>query len=104
MLEFLLVDEHHSLSKHFYPAMIHWSRARRFASTSHGRLANIPIGAQAGDIVCIILGGSVPYVLRPQKDGYYSLVGECYLHGLMHGEAESVLQSRSRYTQEFAIR
>jgi hypothetical protein len=39
-----------------------------------------------GDIVCILFGAGVPFILRPEDD-HYLLVGECYVHGIMDGEA-----------------
>jgi hypothetical protein len=38
------------------------------------------------DTVCVILGADVPFVLR-KKGNYYQLIGECYVHGLMLGQA-----------------
>jgi hypothetical protein len=38
------------------------------------------------DILCIFLGGNVPFILRPLGDGSYELVGEAYVHGVMDGE------------------
>ena len=51
-----------------------------------GRLAQVPPSAAVGDVLCIPLGSAVPFVVRPVLDGY-QLVGECYVHGLMKGEA-----------------
>ena len=34
----------------------------------------------------ILYGWKTPFVLRPVSEGYL-LIGECYVHGLMHGEA-----------------
>ena len=45
----------------------------------------VPIGALKGDLVAIISGASTPFILRSKGDGYI-LVGECYVHGIMHGE------------------
>jgi hypothetical protein len=39
-----------------------------------------------GDIVCVLFGGKTPCCLR-QADDRYILVGECYVHGLVNGEA-----------------
>ncbi|KAF2500807.1 HET-domain-containing protein, partial [Lophium mytilinum] len=39
-----------------------------------------------GDVVCVFLGAKTPYILRPSGQGAYTLVGEAYLHGIMHGE------------------
>lgn len=41
----------------------------------------------SGDRVSIILGCEVPMILSPRGDGKYQVVGGCYLHGYMNGEA-----------------
>jgi hypothetical protein len=38
------------------------------------------------DIVAVLSGCDLPFVLRPEW-GHYKLVGECYVEGIMHGEA-----------------
>jgi hypothetical protein len=42
-----------------------------------------------GDMVYVLAGGSHPFVLRPEVDHphHFRLVGECYLHGIMDGQA-----------------
>jgi hypothetical protein len=42
----------------------------------------------ADDIVCIFTGGEVPYIVRAAggRDDY-TFLGECYVHGIMDGEA-----------------
>lgn len=45
-----------------------------------------------GDEIWILFGGSVPFILRPYPDdsehhGCYALIGDCYVHGIMDGEA-----------------
>ena len=76
------------------------NKNRRFCSTTDGRIGLVPRSAAAGDVICVLYGGRVPYVLRPCKDGY-TLIGECYIHGLMDGEAMDREQFESR---EFALR
>lgn len=47
-----------------------------------------PAALQEGDIIVVLLGGPVPYLLRPAAGLHtYTLVGECYVHGIMNGEA-----------------
>ncbi|KAK8108495.1 hypothetical protein PG984_014296 [Apiospora sp. TS-2023a] len=46
-----------------------------------------PPVVEKGDQCCIIAGGQVPYVLRPFGDTGYFFVGECYINGIMDGEA-----------------
>lgn len=58
------------------------------------RFGIAPTDAKVGDIVCVLLGCSVPVVLSPvdvsnPRSGY-KLVGEAYLHGVMDGEVLSL--------------
>jgi hypothetical protein len=78
----------------------HASR-RRFCATSGGRLGQVPRGAAVGDLICVFYSGSVPYVIRPVDNGFFTFVGECYVHGLMDGEA---MQIEGLLEQEFALR
>jgi hypothetical protein len=39
-----------------------------------------------GDLVVVLFGGRVPFVLR-QQGKRYTLIGECYIHDVMDGEA-----------------
>jgi hypothetical protein len=48
-----------------------------------------PSEAKENDIICIFFGCSVPVVLRESKEqpGKYLFIGECYVYGMMDGEA-----------------
>jgi hypothetical protein len=46
-----------------------------------------PETMRQGDLICLLLGCRVPVILRRQSDGCCVLVGECYVHGIMDGEA-----------------
>ncbi|KAH7014589.1 heterokaryon incompatibility protein-domain-containing protein [Microdochium trichocladiopsis] len=53
-----------------------------------GLVGLCPYMAQVGDIVVVLYGGSVPYILTESPTaGIFHLVGECYVDGVMHGEA-----------------
>ncbi|ERF75374.1 hypothetical protein EPUS_00167 [Endocarpon pusillum Z07020] len=64
----------------------------RLCRTKNGYLGLGPPGAQTGDAVCIINGSCVPFVLRSSPDvkGSFQLVGKCYIHGIMEGEAMQI--------------
>jgi hypothetical protein len=46
-----------------------------------------PEGLRVGDIICVLYGGDVPFILHPDGKGQYVLIGECYVSGIMQGEA-----------------
>ena len=59
---------------------------RRFFITREGHMGLGPRNMEPGDVVCILLGAQVPFVLRAMNN-HYALLGECYCHGIMDGEA-----------------
>lgn len=61
----------------------------RFCASKRGFAGLVPHQAKVGDQICIFHGGAVPFVLRKNKaqENCYSLIGECYIHGIMYGEA-----------------
>lgn len=63
---------------------------RKFFLSKSGRVGLCPRGARNGDRVVILYGGSVPYVLRQLENEAWTFVGECYVDGLMFGEAEEI--------------
>ncbi|PMD28931.1 hypothetical protein L207DRAFT_380461, partial [Hyaloscypha variabilis F] len=58
---------------------------RKLFTTVQGYMGLAPSTAREGDLVCVLLGGDVPFILRPSKSNY-SLIGESYVHGIMDGE------------------
>ncbi|OTB05566.1 hypothetical protein M426DRAFT_319828 [Hypoxylon sp. CI-4A] len=67
------------------------SKNRRFARTRKGYYVLGPAVMEEGDIVCVLFGGKMPFCLRPVGEQRYLLVGECYVHGLMEGEAMDMM-------------
>ncbi|KAI9775711.1 MAG: hypothetical protein M1839_000913 [Geoglossum umbratile] len=61
---------------------------RRFFKTTKGYIGIGPRSLQKGDAVALFKGGMVPLVIRSLGDKW-ELVGDCYVHGIMHGEAYS---------------
>jgi hypothetical protein len=59
---------------------------RRMCKTSYGMIGLAPKLAKVGDYVALFEGGKVPLVVRPSGDAW-ELVGDCYVHGIMKGEA-----------------
>ncbi|MCJ1282213.1 hypothetical protein MMC26_001536 [Xylographa opegraphella] len=59
---------------------------RKLVELAKYRLGLCPRDGQLGDVVCILHGSRVPVLLRPRGD-CYEVVGQCYVHGIMEGEA-----------------
>ena len=76
---------------------------RRLCSTEYGRIGLVPRAARVGDKIAVFFGGQVLYVVRPvaaaaaavtcghhqQPMQTFEFVGECYIDGMMDGEAVS---------------
>lgn len=59
---------------------------RGFATTRAGYIGLVPPNAEVGDLIVVLFGAAVPYVVRRMPTGYL-LVGDAFVHGLMYGEA-----------------
>lgn len=56
-----------------------------FMLSSQGYIGLVPLHTKPGDVICILLGGQAPFILRPQGDEW-QLIGAAYVHGMMYGE------------------
>lgn len=82
-------------SMHFFTEkMVLSITDRRLFTTSEGFLGFGHEFMKPGDLVCLIYGAQVPFLLRPRDLGGYFLVGECYVHGLMYGEGMKIGSER----------
>ncbi|KAG9311139.1 hypothetical protein JVU11DRAFT_9054 [Chiua virens] len=59
---------------------------RKFIFTTREYFGVGPGAAQMDDRIVVLFGADVPMVVRPREDGRYTLVGECYVHGIMAGQ------------------
>jgi hypothetical protein len=64
-----------------------WCHNRRFYRSEQGRFGWVPDQTRPGDTLCILNGLSVPLVLRPTESGYFEVVGDGYVQGMMDGGA-----------------
>ena len=64
---------------------------RSFAFTENGYYALGPMITRPGNLCCVIFGARVPYIIRKiGTEDHYRLVGEAYVHGVMHGEVKVI--------------
>ena len=73
---------------------------RAFFTTTTGFIGLCPLTTVPGDEVFIFMGGATPFVLNmtpwPGGGEMIRFVGECFVLGLMHGEAMVGLRERER--------
>jgi hypothetical protein len=84
------VQGYHAFFKEDEKEIISYHVDRALFLTEKGYIGLGPDRCKAGDVVAVLAGVDVPFVLESRavskKDAFY-LVGEAYVHGAMHGEA-----------------
>jgi hypothetical protein len=64
-----------------------WTKGRKVFVTQMGFLGLRPAEVESRDVVCILSGGDLPYVVRPLGQDEFTFFGPSYVHGIMNGEA-----------------
>lgn len=77
--------------------------SRKVAQTQGGYYGLCPKVVEKGDMVVVLFGGVTPFVLRPVGNSYVFL-GQCYVHGLMQGQALGMLERGEVVEETFEIR
>jgi len=68
---------------------------RRMVKTERGYIGLVPRETRLGDEVVLIAGAVAPFILRPMGSNRYRIVGDCYICGIMYGEAWDAEKSSS---------
>jgi hypothetical protein len=64
-----------------------WLYRRKLCKTTkRGFPGLVPDTARNGDLIIVLKGCDLPLTVRSVRD-HYVLIGECYIHGIMNGEA-----------------
>lgn len=104
--ELLLRGYHPSIAVQYMQRVqcVIWNRRLFITTDGLGRklYGLAPQRSEKGDSVCILHGCSVPVVLRPRAE-FWELVGECFVYGIMDGEAMQT-KAYTDKTQEFLLR
>jgi hypothetical protein len=74
-----------------------------FLRTSEGWRGVGSARIRADDTLAVLFGSPVPLILR-QHGTYYRLAGNCYIHGLMDGEAIEMWENGEIEATDFEIR
>ncbi|PQE08917.1 heterokaryon incompatibility protein [Rutstroemia sp. NJR-2017a WRK4] len=68
---------------------------RRLVITQGGYLGLAPAASMAGDIIAVLPGCHTPLVLRREGERF-RVIGEAYVHGIMAGELQGMLEQGTR--------
>jgi hypothetical protein len=66
---------------------------KRMFKTETGYLGIAHRSVEIGDKVYVLMGGEMPFVLRPFGGNYFGFGGESYVHGIMDGEMLAVARA-----------
>jgi hypothetical protein len=58
----------------------------RFVVTQDGHIGWADPRARAGDQIAVLVGCSIPVILRPREEGGWRIVGGCFIHGYMENK------------------
>jgi hypothetical protein len=77
----------------------------KFVITTEGRCGIAPPGVLPGDIVGILSGSNVPFIVREGLGPGFGnfIVAECYIDGLMFREAVKDLKAGKRIENTFSV-
>lgn len=72
-------------------------RNKRPYLSNKGYVGMGPVTTQPGDIIVVLIGARVPYILRRGQQETYFLLGEAYCDGIMDGEI-TTRRSKQKFT------
>ncbi|KAJ4318481.1 hypothetical protein N0V84_006806 [Fusarium piperis] len=80
----------------FQACMLRGCISRRFFITSGGFMGIGPEAMKEGDVVVVLFGLTLPFLLRRTQENVdkFLVVGPCYVHGIMEGELVTALEGQ----------
>jgi hypothetical protein len=102
------IDTIEDLEDHHWESLINSSiteviQGRKPSISHRGYCGLVPERAEEGDCIFVLFGCDVPVILRKCNDSYV-FIGECYVQGLMNGEAIKAEEAGEVNSQIFEIR
>lgn len=100
------LTDQHSYVEHqasgFWAALCSACRNRRLVEISRGLLALCPRVVQRTDIIAVLFGCQFPYLLRPWGSRF-KLLGQCYVQGIMDGQAVQTHRAENQLDNQFML-
>jgi hypothetical protein len=83
------------------------TRGRKLFRTENGYVGIGPSKCQGDDLVVVLLGGNMPYIIReaPSRSSKqcFTVLGDAYVHGIMDGEALLTPDGSARELEEIVL-
>jgi hypothetical protein len=98
--EALLNEE---LAIDFHTQYLHDTGGHVLFITREGMMGLGPEAMRPDDVVVVLHGAQVPFILRPADDGLWRLVGDCYLYDFQTGKIVKDWEERGSVTESFCI-
>lgn len=87
--------------RHWREEVVGVVNGRAIFDTVDGGMGLAPAAARPGDIICILFGAPVPFVLRSvEPGGSFAFIGSCYLDGMMSVKAIEKLRAEKLRTEK----
>ncbi|OQO14483.1 hypothetical protein B0A48_01361 [Cryoendolithus antarcticus] len=87
----------------FYKSLRATTNCRTWFASTTGYVGSTSHTTQRGDVVCVLFGARVPFMLRPEPDSRYRLIGDCYVDGMMDGKAVDMWEAGELKLEEFTL-
>jgi hypothetical protein len=81
-----------------------WAYSRRFITTRNGKMGLAPVPTRPGDLVCILFGAAVPFILRAKNNEHYEVIGQTCIEGYMTNDIEYIRRATDVTSQVFWMR
>ena len=62
-----------------------------------------PTYMRPGDVIVVLGGASLPFIVRPAEDGNFKLMGECYCDGIMDGEIVAARKGDNKMEESITL-
>lgn len=98
-------DQHSDLASlwAYHQALYNALDNRCFFITASGYIGVGPRTMHSQDIIAVLYGSKWPVVLHPVENGQFRVLGTCYVHGIMDGEAVRRFKAEKREQDVFIV-
>nr|OQO27701.1 hypothetical protein B0A51_04467 [Rachicladosporium sp. CCFEE 5018] len=90
-------------AERFYKSLRATTNCRTWFASTTGCVGSTSHTTQRGDVVCVLFGARVPFMLRPEPDGRYRVISDCYVDGMMDSKAIDMWEAGKLAAESFEL-